>query len=101
MHVCCAKSTSGERVGLNQIVCVHKAEGIVYKLGVVTMTSVTRTGQLYIGVRYLPGQPRTAIVRGNSSNNLLSGAASCAHPSRDDLPCVFRPALSFRANGLA
>ena len=70
------KSTSGERVGLNQIVCVHKAEGIVYKLGVVTMTSVTRTGQLYIGVRYLPGQPRTAIVRGNSSNNLLSGAAA-------------------------
>ena len=70
------KSTSGERVGLNQIVCVHKAEGIIYKLGVVTMTSVTRTGQLYIGVRYLPGQPRTAIVRGNSSNNLLSGAAA-------------------------
>ena len=55
------KSSSGERLGLNQIVCVHKAEGITYKLGVVTMTSVTRTGQLYIGVRYLPGQPKRIL----------------------------------------
>ncbi|MBI5889767.1 MAG: hypothetical protein HZB47_03700 [Nitrosomonadales bacterium] len=69
------KLNSGERLGMNQIVCVHKPEGIIYKLGVVTVTSVTRTGQLYIGVRYLPGQPRTAIVRGTPSGNLLSGAA--------------------------
>lgn len=70
------KLTAGERLGLNQIVCVHKSEGITYKLGVVTMTSITRTGQLYIGLRYLPGQPKAAIVRGNPSNNLLSGAAA-------------------------
>ena len=70
------KSTSGERVGLNQIVCVHKAEGITRKLGVVTMTSVTRTGQLYIGVRYLPGQPGAATVRSIGDSNLLSGTAA-------------------------
>lgn len=70
------KNTSGERVGLNQIVCVHKAEGINYKLGVVTLTNVTRTGQLYIGIRYLPGQPGIATIRGIGSSNLLSGTAA-------------------------
>ncbi len=70
------KTTSGGRVGLNQIVCVHKAEGIVYKLGVVTMTSVTRTGQLYIAVRYLPGQPGVATVRSIGGSNLLCGTAA-------------------------
>ena len=70
------KSSSGERVGLNQLVCVHKAEGITYKLGVVTMTSVTRTGQLYIGLRYLPGQPGAATVRSIGSSNLLCGTTA-------------------------
>jgi hypothetical protein len=70
------KSNAGERLVMNQLVCVHKSEGIIYKLGVVTVTSVTRTGQLYIGVRYLPGQPRAAIVHGYESNNLLSGMAA-------------------------
>jgi hypothetical protein len=70
------KSSSGERVGLNQLVCVHKAEGITYKLGVVTMTSVTRTGQLYIGLRYLPGQPGAATVRSIGTSNLLCGTAA-------------------------
>lgn len=70
------KTNSGERLGLNQLVCVHKADTGTYKLGVVTLVSINRSGQLYIGVRYLPGNPQAVIVRGSSSGNLLSGAAA-------------------------
>jgi hypothetical protein len=70
------KSNVGERLGLNQIVCLINPQTQACKIGVVTLISVTRKGQLYIGVRYLPGLPRPAIVRGNSFNNLLSGAAA-------------------------
>ena len=37
---------------------------------------VARGGQLYIGVRYLPGNPQALIVRGSASGNLLSGATA-------------------------
>lgn len=70
------KSNVGERLGLNQIVGLINPQTQACKIGVVTLTSVTRKGQLYIGVRYLPGLPRPAIVRGNAFNNLLSGAAA-------------------------
>jgi hypothetical protein len=69
------KKTAGERLGLNQIISIHQSGAKTYKLGVVTLVSVTRSGQLYIGVRYLPGFPTTATARGSSSGNLLSGAA--------------------------
>lgn len=70
------KGTGGCRLGLNQIVCVHKPAEKTYRVGVTTVVSVTRSGQLYINVRYLPGLPQAAIVRGSSLNNLQSGAAA-------------------------
>lgn len=70
------KTNSNVRLGVNQIVCVHRPEAATYKVGITTLVSVTRSGQLYIGVRYLPGNPQAVIVRGGSSGNLLSGAAA-------------------------
>jgi hypothetical protein len=70
------KATSGVRLGLNQIVCVHRPDETSYRVGVTTVVSVARSGQLYINVRYLPGIPHAAIVRGSSSGNLLSGATA-------------------------
>jgi hypothetical protein len=70
------KYTAGERFGLNQLVCVHQPEAATYKLGVVTLVSVTRTGQLYIGVRYLPGNPKAATARSSACGSLLSGATA-------------------------
>jgi hypothetical protein len=70
------KATSGERLGLNQIVLVHNPDSGNNKLGVVTMTSICRSGQLYIGVRYLPGSPQAVIVKGGASDNLFSGSAA-------------------------
>lgn len=70
------KLGTGERVGMNQIVCVHKAAAATYKLGVSTLSIVNRNNQLYIGVRYLPGDPRAVIVKGNACGNLLSGTTA-------------------------
>lgn len=70
------KLNTGEKLGLNQIVCVHNPETKTYKVGVISLVSVARSGQLYIGVRYLPGSPQTMIVRGSSCGNLLTSAAA-------------------------
>ena len=70
------KLTTGERLGMNQLISVHKANATEYKIGVITLVSVTRRGQLYIGVRYLPGNPQAVIARGSACGNLLSGAAA-------------------------
>lgn len=70
------KFNAGERLGLNQLVSIQKPGASDYKLGVVTAACVTRTGQLYIGVRYLPGSPQAVIARGKPCGALLSGAAA-------------------------
>lgn len=70
------KTAAGSRLGPNQLVCVHKPNEAAFRVGVTTLVSVNRTGQLYIGLRYLPGVPQAAIVRASSSGNLQSGAAA-------------------------
>jgi hypothetical protein len=47
--------THGGRLSPNQLVALHTGEEETFKLGATTWVSVTRTGQLHIGVRYLPG----------------------------------------------
>ncbi len=71
------KTAAGERFGVNQIICVHKPDTATYKIGVTTLVSVTRSGQLYIGVRYLPGIPQAVIARGSATGaGMLSGATA-------------------------
>jgi hypothetical protein len=70
------KFNAGERLGVNQLVSIQKPGASDYRLGVVTATSVARTGQLYIGVRYLPGNPQAVIARAKPLGNLASGAAA-------------------------
>ena len=70
------KLNTGERLGMNQIVCVHNPDTKAYKVGMISLVSVARSGQLYIGVRYLPGSPQAMIMRGTSWGNLVSGAAA-------------------------
>jgi cyclic-di-GMP-binding protein len=45
----------GGRLSHNQLVALRLVEAETFKLGSTTWVSVTRTGQLQIGVRYLPG----------------------------------------------
>jgi hypothetical protein len=70
------KLNAGERLGLNQLVSIQKPGASDCKLGVVTASCVTRTGQLYAGIRYLPGNPQAVIARGKPCGNLTSGAAA-------------------------
>lgn len=70
------KTSIGDRMGVNQLVGVHKPSDGSYKLGVVATVCVARTGQLYATVRYLPGNPQAVILRGTAQENLLSGAAA-------------------------
>lgn len=70
------KSNVGVRLCLNQIISVHNPDASTYKLGVVTLVIVTRSGQLYIRVRYFPGMPQAVIARGSASGNLVSGATA-------------------------
>lgn len=70
------KLVTGERLGMNQIVCVYKPDTTTYKVGVITLVSVTRNGQLYIGLRYLPGNPQAVVAHGSTCGNLQAGTAA-------------------------
>jgi hypothetical protein len=70
------KGSVGERLANQQLVSVFAPNSTAHKLGFTTLVNVTRTGHLYIGLRYLPGQPQAVIVRGNADSELLqSGSA--------------------------
>ena len=88
----------GERLGMNQIVSVHKSGETTYKIGVITLANVTRSGQLYIGLRYLPGNPQAVIAHGNICGNLPTGDTPAL--VLPELPKLhLPPAFSFRAIG--
>ncbi len=70
------KASVGERLAHQQLVSVFAPNSTTHKLGFTTLVNVTRTGHLYIGLRYLPGQPQAVTVRGNADSELLrSGSA--------------------------
>ncbi len=54
-------SASRARLGINQIVAVRA--GDVYHMAVTVWVSVMRTGQLHMGIRFLPGAPTPATVK--------------------------------------
>jgi hypothetical protein len=56
-------NTSGGRLSLNQLVALRIGDANTFILGTTTWASVTRTGQLRIGVRYLPGTVRAIGLR--------------------------------------
>lgn len=63
----------GERIGLNQLVVVRPGNSSAFILGTVKWRSVTRGGQLHVGVHYLPGNPQAVTLR--------SAGASSGKPS--------------------
>lgn len=69
------KGKMGERLGHLQLVCVFPPNSTLPKLGYTTLANVTRTGHLYIAVRYLPGQPQAVIVRGEADDALLQSGS--------------------------
>ncbi len=53
----------GERVSANQVVATRSADGKAYTVGVIVWASVKRTGQVHLGIRYLPGAPQAVSVK--------------------------------------
>ena len=62
----------GTRIGAKQIVAVRSTGAENYMLGVVRRVSVTQTGQLHVGVRYLPGVPQAIAMKATGINPSVS-----------------------------
>ncbi len=56
-------SRDGERIGNNQIIAVRTPDAKAFMLGVVSWRTVTLSGQLRMGVHYLPGVPEPVVMK--------------------------------------
>jgi hypothetical protein len=68
------ENAQGERLGCNQLIAIRLIDEAHFALGATAWVSVLRTGQLRIGIRYLPGTVhgisiRTIDLNTNSPNN--------------------------------
>lgn len=57
------ENPSGERIGNNQLVALRTEDAKAYMLGSVSWRSVTLSGQLKMGVQYLPGVAETVTLK--------------------------------------
>ncbi len=63
----------GGRLSRNQLVALRFEDAGDFSLGTTAWASVTLTGQLRIGVRYLPGMARAVDLRGDDADQPVSG----------------------------
>jgi len=63
---------AAERIGLNQLVALRPDDADIFMLGTVRWISVTRSGQLQVGVRYLPGVPQAIAMKATGINLTVS-----------------------------
>ncbi len=70
--------TAGARIGLSQIVAVRPANTDACMLGTISWVQVTLTGQLSVGVRYLPGVARAVVISATGVGPTASGNSAAA-----------------------
>jgi hypothetical protein len=68
--------TRGGRLNHNQLVALRTGDAETFTLGATTWLSVTRTGQLCIGVRYMPGTILTVILHSADAGMTESSMAA-------------------------
>ena len=56
------KDAIGERLGYNQLIALRPGNAETFTLGATAWAKVTRTGQLQIGVRFLPGAAEAVSI---------------------------------------
>ena len=66
------EGTVGGRLNYHQLVALRPIDAETFMLGVTAWTNVTGTGQLQIGVRYLPGTAEPVNVRATGVNLTVS-----------------------------
>ena len=94
--------TLGGRLSHNQLLALRLGDAETFMLGTTTWVSVTRTGQLRIGVRYLPGTVhaiglRTADVSMAAADKSASGFLLQAVPALKTPPSLIIPRNWFQA----
>lgn len=57
------ENKDGERIGNNQLIALRTKEAKAFMLGTVSWRSVTRSGQLRMGVQYLPGVAQAVTLK--------------------------------------
>ncbi len=57
------ENQSGERIGNNQLIALRTKDAHAFMLGSVSWRSVTRSGQLKMGVQYLPGLAEAVTLK--------------------------------------
>lgn len=60
--------TFGGRLSYNQLIGLRPSDAGTLMLGAVAWANVTRTGQLQVGVRYLPGAAESVNIRASGMN---------------------------------
>ena len=88
--------TRGERLTHKQLLALRVGDAEVFVLGVITWVTMTRTGQLRIGVRYLPGIVhaiglRMADVSTATGDNAAPGFLLQAVPALKSPPSLIIP----------
>ena len=79
------EGTLGERLNRNQLVGLRTGDAETFMLGSVAWANMTRTGQLQIGVRYLPGTAETVDIRATGLNKTVSDQS---------VPALLLPAIA-------
>src|SRR3990167_11176958 len=62
----------GVRLSYNQLIALRPSDAENFMLGVTAWANVTRTGQLQIGIRYLPGTAEPVSIRATGVNLTVS-----------------------------
>ena len=83
--------TLGERLNNNQLVALRIGDAETFMLGATSWLSVTRTGQLCIGVRYLPGTIQAIVLRSADANMAAAGFLLQAVPALKTPPSLIIP----------
>ncbi|MGV8935231.1 MAG: hypothetical protein ACOH1I_11430 [Gallionellaceae bacterium] len=63
------ENSVGERIGNNQLIALRTKDANAFMLGTVTWRSVTRSGQLRMGVQYLPGVAQAISLKTPGNGN--------------------------------
>ena len=79
------ENKDGERIGNNQLVALRTKDAKAFMLGTVSWRSVTLSGQLRMGVQYLPGVAKevSLAIKEKSGNS----------PSMKSFPALWLPAI--------
>jgi hypothetical protein len=84
--------TAGTRLSSRQLVALRVGDAESFKLGVTTWVSVTRAGQLHIGVRYVPGAVQAIMLQSAAEKDSAATGSSIPALLLHPVPALKTPA---------